>query len=161
MKNPALYIPLLLLLLHGCQPKAYTPDKCLGSQQVPRTKHLAVSDIMPDFTTMTDSGKTVSLSAMDRGAVLLFFKRNVPKGTTRFLSNDEIAHAGIGELARKKTCDVLVTNDAKLSRIYGIELDDDASVKHGTLIVADRGKAIQKIYHGSCEDHIIELLNGM
>jgi hypothetical protein len=161
MNNPALYIPLLLLLLPGCQPQAYTPDECHGSQQVPWTKHLAVSDNMPDFTTMTDAGKAVSLSAMDRGAVLLFFKRNVPKGTTLFLFNDEIAHAGIGELARKKDCDVLVTNDAKLSRIYGIELDDDASVKHGTLIVGDSGKAIQKIYRGSCEDHILESLNGM
>jgi hypothetical protein len=160
MKNAVLSIPLLFTLF-SCQSEGYTPDRCLEKGEPGRTKNLLVSEPMPDFTAVTDGGKTVTLSAMNRNAVLIFFKQAVPKGETRILFNEEIVHAGIGELAKERQCDVMITNEAILSGIYGVELNDDASVKQSVLVVADKDKAIQNIYRGSCEDHIIEILKGM
>jgi hypothetical protein len=162
MKNIGLLIiPLLVFLFGGCRSGAYTPDICLERVEMSRTRNLAVSDTMPAFTAVTDGGKMVSLSSIDRNKVFIFFKKTVPKGETKVLFNDEIDNLGIGKLASEKQCDVLITNEAILASIFGIELDSAGNVRHGVLIIGGKDKAIQKIYRGSCEDHIAQLLKDM
>ncbi|MGB0789789.1 MAG: hypothetical protein ACPG7E_02995 [Marinirhabdus sp.] len=150
-------IPIFIFTgLLSCNPKAaYTPEKCSTLKTVPRTNKLQPSDTLPGFYPI-GKGK-VAFSDLDGGTVYVFFKKE--NGTGAPLLNGDITYKNIGTLAKSKSTDIIVLSDYKIAAIYGIE-HTPKSLSNSFLFVADKNRAIRKIYKNVCEEDIIKMLNG-
>ncbi len=154
MKKRILYI--VILFSFSCTPERYVDETCVGNKALTQVGNLNIGDTLPGFTGYTSKGTRFSLKESNKDKVYIFFKtKENPLG---FCINDEIVNEEINKMVQKRSVDLLVGLDLKIAGFYGLNIQN-GKIEKSVLFIADKNKAIEKIYEDICEKDIVHFLN--
>lgn len=140
-------ILLSFLLVFSCKKLTKTD---VNLKEITSTQTLQVSDTLIPFSGHTDSGKSISISDTKK-TLFLFFKKG-DKSTLLF--NEEIDFRNF----KNENVDVLILNDPKIAKLYGLELTPSFKLKTNYLFISDENRIIKNIYESICQKEVFNLL---
>ncbi len=136
-----------------CKKAEYIPEECQKLMNIKQLSPLKVSDTLISFWAETSFKQGFQLDTLKGEFTIIFFKnKKAPKKLT-ILLNKEIVYKDLGKKAVSNKGNLIIANEGKLLKIYGIKSKDNV------LILADKNKVIKEIYKNACEEDIIEILN--
>ncbi|MCV6628516.1 MAG: hypothetical protein OIF50_01515 [Flavobacteriaceae bacterium] len=159
--NKKFLIFIIVISVWACK-EQYIPEPCGKLELIEQTERLQVSDTLVSFWAATSKyDNELQLDTLTGEFTILFFKgREYPKAYY-FYFNEENDYKGLGKLVISKNGNLIVSNEAKLMKIYGISTTYSVKPKDNVLIVADSNKVIRSIYKHACEEDILRMVEGI
>lgn len=151
----------IILLMTQCNRQFYTPEECQGLVKIQQLSSLKISDTLISFGAKTDLGKDFQLDTLKGSFTIIFFKNKKTPKKPIILLNEEITYKNLGKKVKLNKGNLIIVNEGKLLKIYGINSKYKVKQKDNVLIFSDENKVIKEIYKNACEEDIIEILKGV
>ncbi len=153
-----LLIIILSITMIQCDKQSYIPEKCQKLTRIQQLSSLKILDTLISFSAKTDFGQDFQLDTLKGAFTIIFFKHKKIEKKLTILLNEEIKYKNLGKITKLNNGNLIIANEGKLYKIYGISLKNKVKPKENILIVSDKNKIIKEIYKNACEEDIIKIL---